>query len=413
MITRIKKLMINSSYNSVINRRFFDIYLFEFIFFFLNSPVEDSLLLFFLDSGFTEFQFGLLKSLNEIVHIFLPALISYLAIRKSASKIGIVGIIICMFGSIVLGAFNMNLFFMLLICAVLLSGRTIVNFSFGNAINLSVSSDKRGKFLAVRDLFLFSGVALGLILGGAIISYWNFDTMYLVFGIGFILAIIALNRAKGFVKKGKPEDEEKEKKVKFSFGRIIKNKVLLAYIAINFMSSIYAIAFAFMPSLGKTLGVEAATIITSLGFMTLVNAVFALIIGHFSDLNGKKKYYVFDLFSDCIPALIFAFTRSSGLFIFGIFCSMLKDVFAPSSFAYFYDCFEGDEAIFAQGVLGSVDSALCLFLPTLFGLFWKQHYQLFFIIAAVGSIIAAIIAYMFLPNTANNESKGVNIVKGG
>ena len=405
MITRVKKLLMNSSYNSVINRKFFDIYLYVFIFFFLNSPVEDSLLLFFLDSGFTEFQFGLLKSLNEIVHIFLPALISYLAIRKSADKIGIVGIVICMFGSIVLGAFNMNLFFVLLVGAILLSGRTIVNFSFGNAINLSVSSDKRGKFLAVRDLFLFSGVALGLIVGGIIVSYWNFNIMYLVFGAGFILAIIALNRVKGLGKSEVLDNEENEKKEKFSLNRVIKNKVLLAYIVINFMSSIYGTAFAFMPSLGRTLGVNAATIITSLGFMTLVNAIFALIIGHFADMNGKKKYYVFDLLSDCIPALIFAFTRSSELFIFGIFCSMLKDVFAPSSFAYFYDCFEGDEAIFAQGVLGSVDSVLCLFLPALFGLFWAQHYQLFFIIAAVGSIISAIIAFVFLPNTTNNEKK--------
>ncbi|HQQ18870.1 MAG TPA: hypothetical protein PK520_02150 [Exilispira sp.] len=66
-----------------------------------------------------------------------------------------------------------------------------------------------------------------------------------------------------------------------------------------------------------------------------MNSIVAILIGNTSDFINRKWQFIFNIVSDIIPAVIFAFARNISLFIVGIVCTIIKDAFAPSSFDYF------------------------------------------------------------------------------
>lgn len=315
----------------------------------------------FDDSGISETIYGTFLSVNNGLHIFLPIFISFLSTRFSPYFIAIVGMFISFLASFCISVLNINAASAILLSIMIIAGRTIFNYSIGNTINYQIDKKNRGKYFALQDLFLFGSISLGLYLGGILVDIINIKAVYFIFSFGFLLVIIPIKQLnKSFKDKalGTANVPEKNTIIRkytlIDYFYLFRDKKLIAFIIINLCTIIYNTSMNFLPLLGTKLGISVPDVMSIFAVLTISNSIIALFLGQFSDSKGRKWIYVFDLFFDVFPALVFAFTNSLLLFITGIFLTMIKDALAPISFAYYYDCFPENDGVLIYGFLSSM-----------------------------------------------------------
>ncbi|MDE5825248.1 MAG: MFS transporter, partial [Lachnospiraceae bacterium] len=295
------------------------------------------------------------------------------------------------------------------VLALLACVRTGFNYSLGNDINYEIADGHRGKYFAVRDLFLYGGISLGLFLGGQLVKIFNVSTMYQAGGVLYILPLIMilLVRAEcrsrveqdGQMANSDNSDEEEEEKVSWkSFRKIAGDKKFWTYMTVKLFSNVYAVAMGYLPLYAMTIGISVSNVMSIFSFMTLFNAVGALFVSHMGDLKGRKWFYVFDIGFDTLPALIFLLSHNVIVFMIGIVLSMVKDIFASVSFAYFYDVFDDHNGTIILGIVESFSSAVGIVMPVIVGWVWEVSPQLVFGIGAAGCLLSACVAAVFLPD---------------
>lgn len=389
------------TYGEVFQPSFILLYGIYFLFFFFNHAFENSISLFFVSAGLKEKFYSVFLTTVNVLDIILPGLISILANKHGAYKFAYLGI-----GCSVVGAFTMTFsekgIIVLSMALVLFAGRTLFNFSFGNKVNLDIDNNKRGKYFVMRDLFLFGGSSLGLLVGGMIVEKTGIKSYYRYFAFGFIMAFAVMELYRRQMNKkmdGRVEHTENNHlSEKPNIKSLLKEKTVIAYLFINIFSTFYYTSWKFLPLLGLQLGIDVPHVMSIFGFTALVNSILSIFLAQFSDKKGRKAVYIFDTAFDLIPAVIFAFTQSVPVFIIGILFTMLKDVFAPVSFAYFYDCFPDEKAVAVMGLNSSVGNACSFFAPLLVGAVWAYSPRFTFGIGAVSNLIAVLIAVFMLPN---------------
>ncbi|MDE6053100.1 MAG: hypothetical protein K2G55_04935 [Lachnospiraceae bacterium] len=85
------------------------------------------------------------------------------------------------------------------------------------------------------------------------------------------------------------------------------------------------------------------------------------------------------------------------VFIIEMILSMVKDIFAPVSFAYFYDMFDDHNGTIVLGIVESFSSAIGIIMPVIVGWIWEFSPQLVFGIGAAGCLLLSGIAAAYLP----------------
>lgn len=163
----------------------------------------------------------------------------------------------------------------------------------------------------------------------------------------------------------------------------------------------------FIPFLAVEVGLNYSEILASFAGLTLINAILAFVIGSVADKKNKKLFYIIDLASDVVPALIFTFTKNAIVFIAALALSAIKDIFAPTTFAYKYEVFGafGDnDSIHALAALESITCAFTFVMPSVMGLMWQAMGSKMFIISLATIICSVIIAAIFLPRSSHAQN---------
>jgi len=212
------------SYKDMFKKNYLYLFMIYFVFFFMNGPLEQSLVLLFQNMGFNEVFYGIFLSLNNAVGIFLPSAVAILTIKFKFKRVTIIGLLISITGGILLGIISDP--WPAVICALILfSGRAFFNFSFGSIVNISIPANERAKYFVVRDLFLFGGISAGLLAGSRIISRINIGWLYISFSIGLAFALFLVLFYTGRIDNaGDTKDAEKTKR-KLRLSHIKKDKV--------------------------------------------------------------------------------------------------------------------------------------------------------------------------------------------
>ena len=388
------------------NSKYVMIYLLYMLFFMVDEPVQDMLPVLMEEKGQPARYYGYLLALVNACCIIVPGLVSIISVKYNAYRVAV----ITMFVAIVTGcmAGGVSQVYLLIGALVLLACvRTGFNYSLGNDINYEIAEEHRGKYFAVRDLFLYGGISLGLFLGGQLVKIFNVSTMYRAGGVLYILPLvmILLVRAECRSRVGQDgqmansDNSNEEEKVSWkSFRKIAGNKKFWTYMTVKFFSNVYAVAMGYLPLYAMTIGIPVSNVMSIFSFMTLFNAVGALFVSHMGDLKGRKWFYVFDIGFDTIPALIFLLSHNVIVFIIGIVLSMVKDIFASVSFAYFYDVFDDHNGTLVLGIVESFSSAVGIVMPVIVGWVWEFSPQLVFGIGAAGCLLSACVAAVFLPD---------------
>ena len=399
------------SYKGMFRKKYVKIYLLYMLFFMVDGPVQNMLPVLLEEKGQPARYYGYLLALINACCVVVPGLVSILSVKYNAYRVAAVAMI----AAIVTGcmAFGVNQTYLLIrvrtliaVLVVLACARTGFNYSLGNDINYEIEDEHRGKYFAVRDLFLYGGISLGLFLGGLFVKRAGVSGMYAAAGLLYVLPLVMLlivRRECGAGKDGQKTDsdaeEEAEERVSWRvFRRIAGDKKFWSYMIVKFFANIYGVAMEYLPLYALTIGISVSNVMSIFSFMTLFNAVGALFVSHMGDLKGRKWFYVFDIGFDALPAMIFLLSQNVPLFVFGIILSMVKDVFASVSFAYFYDVFDDHNGTIILGIVESFSSAVGIIMPVVIGWVWEVSPQLVFGIGAVGCLLSAGVAAVFLPN---------------
>ena len=393
------------SYKGMFRKKYVKIYLLYMLFFLVDGPVQNMLPVLLEEKGQPARYYGYLLALINACCVVVPGLVSILSVKYNAYRVAAVAMI----AAIVTGcmAFGVNQTYLLIaVLVVLACARTGFNYSLGNDINYEIEDEHRGKYFAVRDLFLYGGISLGLFLGGLFVKRVGVSGMYAAAGLLYVLPLVMLLIVRwecGAGKDGQKTDsdaeEEAEERVSWRvFRRIAGDKKFWSYMIVKFFANIYGVAMEYLPLYALTIGISVSNVMSIFSFMTLFNAVGALFVSHMGDLKGRKWFYVFDIGFDALPAMIFLLSQNVPLFVFGIILSMVKDVFASVSFAYFYDVFDDHNGTIILGIVESFSSAVGIIMPVVIGWVWEVSPQLVFGIGAVGCLLSAGVAAVFLPN---------------
>lgn len=394
------KINFFKSYQQLFSKSFILLYCIYFTFFLSDGIFEQSIPLLFEYYNFPEHVYGFLLSLNNAISVFLPTIVATLSFKFGAKFIGVIGILFALIASFFLGFFQNSIILSIVFAIILYSGRTFFNFSFGNDINQYVSDSKRAKYFVIRDIFLYGGISIGLFLGGYFIKRSDIAVFYKLFCFAYLFTIFFIYKFYFNIEKNSMlnNNDENLKIKKINYFALLKDKTICAFILINILTSIYGVSCSFVPLLGTKLGLDIGNVISMLGFISVINTFFSLIFAHITDNFGRKSFYIFDIAFDALPALLFAFTQNIYLYVLGLVLSMIKDAFAPISFAYFFDCFNNSESSIVLGFISSVGSAVNLIVPIFVSFLWSSSYKYVFILGAFCNIIAALVATFMLPN---------------
>ena len=134
---------------------------------------------------------------------------------------------------------------------------------------------------------------------------------------------------------------------------------------------------------------------------TIINCIGSFILAYVAKGAQRKKIYLFDVGFDIISVCLFLVTGSVNFFLFGYCISLLKDMFAPISFGYLYDCIEwkngSKNAPIVLGLLDAISNIVSISLPIVIGIFWEMYFYIILLGCGFLFAITVGIGLFFLP----------------
>lgn len=341
--------------------------------------------------------FGYILSIVSFAEVILPVFVGTMSLKYDPLKISLIGFLVGAIAAFFIG-FTSSII-MVFVALVLLSlVRTTFNYSFGNTLNYIAAREDRSKYFASRDIFLFSGVSLSLLLFGAVTKFSKINVAFigigaLFIGLQFFTPYVHSKWKENIVVPG----IEKKTWI-YNIRTLVTNKVFVGFALVKCGNAIYKVSLAFLPLLALQRGFNYSNILVLFGSFSFINSLIAFFFSNIADNSDRKVFYVIDIAIDIVPALLLSFSSSNIVFLIGFIIVFLKDVFAPISFSYFYDCFSEKDSSFYLGALESFSSILVVIFPIIISILWEIDPRLVFVVGAIGIAIATFAAIKFLPS---------------
>lgn len=397
-----------ASYSAFCSPRYISFFMLYFFFFLANTPLESAIPYLFEEANMSAGIYGAFQSAVALLFIFITPIISFFTVHGKYYCIGFFALGSSFVFAMTLLKVNVSAMLIVCACFFLLLGRKLFNFSVSSKINYQVDSGLRGKYFAVRDLFLFAGSSLGLIFFGLIQKRKGLSQGYGILSIFFIVAVFILFylKKKNYIIDTLSLSQKRQNKASLrSIFMLFKNRYFFVFAFSGVLMLFYQTTLIYLPVLGSQFGVSISSFLYLSGVFTIINAILSIFMSYTFDGKSKKAVFIVDIAVDMIPALLFLFGNSRGFFFAAYFVIMLKDFFAPISYAYKHDCFTEEEGIMALGVLASIDNAFSIIYPVVIGLLWNQNYKLVYLFSFVTIFISMLLCCIGLPNKAANDGE--------
>lgn len=376
--------------------KYIRIYFVYFIFFLANGPLEN-ITSYFYFTYFSTFEYGIFLTINNIINIVLPTVIASISYKTNAKIVNLIGVVIASLSGIAIGLVGSKSALLLIILSLsLFVGRLVFNNSLGNKICYSIDEESSSAFFSVRDLYLYGGIALGSLISSFLINQLGYNYTFIILSLLLLVSLFFANRI-DISKNNSSADGESKVSIVSILKKLFKNKIVICLSLIYLSSGVYATAYDFVGSIGLKLGIDVSVLLTFSGTILIINAISAYFISKKVTKQNRKSLFLIDIFTDFIPAVLFALSNSKLLFMLGLFVSTIKDVFAPITFSYIVSCFNEEEGFMALSLLGSISSLFSVVFPIIFGYIIDNNSQLLFGISACLILVSVLIAKVLMP----------------
>jgi len=274
----------------------------------------------------------------------------------------------------------------------------IYNNSLNPYISKTSEPDSRSFVFAIRDFFLYLGVATGLVVSTIIFTKdFSFLNLIRFFSLVFLVSAGFL-----FLKKEelKPNDHKNHISLfSFPLKKVSNKRTLVVFILIftGFTWIMYVIKY--IPLYFVDIGFLPSEIFFTYALTYLAVPFMAIVASLFATEKNLKKWYLFDIIIDIVPFTLILFASLDiSIAIFALLFIQLRDFLGPIGIAYFFNSFEEDEQNEAWGVLGTFNSLIALPFPLLVSVLFGYNPAYLFIITVITILIVFVIAYSLLPS---------------
>lgn len=397
-MTIMKKMII--SFKSIL-KSYAVILLLYFTFFLANGGMENNIPFVFDAREMSEASYGIFWSIINVLEVMLPLVIVFFNQKFSPAAINVIFLAMAVISCFVISFAGSNRFVFTALLMIYLV-RIVFNFSVGNEINIAVPSEKRSEYFAVRDIFLYGAIAVSTYVSGKIIEYTKIEYIYVILSIGFVIAGICTFQVRHIVgNENGTEETPKLSDYLLQMKNIIRNRIFLALLIIQIASVVYSVTLKFVPLLAVDKGISIAVFLKYTSLFTIVNCLGSLILAYAVKGDNKKAVYIFDIAFDIISALFFVISKNPFVFLAGYGISLLKDMFAPVSFGYMYQCIEKlgkpEDAPVVLGLLTTISNVANICIPLVVGIYWQQCFVPILLVSAGCLLVAVLVGTWILP----------------
>jgi MFS family permease len=381
------------NYRELLRKEYIFVYFIYFFVFFAIGSLDQQIPLYFADKENGPLVYGFFLSSLSVASVIMPTISAMLAKKYGSKKVTVIYFLT----SVILAALLFlisNVYIIVVIFLLINISQYVFNFSLGSLICFSVNNKAKARFFAVRDIFLYGSIALGLMISGILVNKYDVKYIISIFGMFLIIPCIMLFFGKNnqFV-AGIMEEDDDERAGFRGIKKAFKNREFVIMLMIYSFLTIYSAIYAYVPFLAIEVGLNYSEVLNSFAIVTIVNVFIGLFLSHLADSTNKKIFFIIDVGFDLIPIFIFIFTTNYYMFIVALVLSALKDVFAPITFAYKYELFTKDGQLLIS-LLESITGIFTFILPVVIGFLWKQIGKNVFIIAFLAVFLATILAFL-------------------
>lgn len=367
----------------------------SFFFFFFAVSSYDLGISLYLKSVNLEILWPLILIVEQISIIIMPLLVT-----RISSIIG--NLKLAKWATVTLSLFFFLSFFTESILLILFFTFPFFLRIYNNSLNPYISKtsepDSRSFVFAIRDFFLYLGVATGLVVSTIIFTEdFSFLNLIRFFSVVFLVSAGFL-----FLKKEehKPKDHKNHISLfSFPLKKVSNKRTLIVFILIftGFTWIMYVIKY--IPLFFIDIGFLPSEIFFTYALTYLAVPFMAIVASLFATEKNLKKWYLFDIIIDIVPFTLILFAGLDiSIAIFALLFIQLRDFLGPIGIAYFFNSFHENEQNEAWGVLGTFNSLIALPFPLLVSVLFGYNPAYLFVITVITILIVFVIAYSLLPS---------------
>lgn len=186
-------------YRDLLRKEYMFIYFIYFWVFFAIGALDQQIPLYFADRDNGPLIYGVFLSSLSVAGVIIPTISALLAKRFGSKTVTVVYFIISVIGAIVLFLIS-NIYIIAIIFLLINVSQYIFNFSLGSLICFSVDNNEKAKYFAVRDVFLYGSIALGLTISGILANKFDIKNIISIFAL-FLLYFCSFLALCSFLEK--------------------------------------------------------------------------------------------------------------------------------------------------------------------------------------------------------------------
>lgn len=279
---------------------------------------------------------------------------------------------------------------------VLLSTTSVFNVILNPFLASLVPKNKIGITFGVRDVFLYGGGFIGLLITGLISKYCGYTKLFQYYILLFILLVIIVTLMQKhifnmFTDSEKETQEENSNIIDTKESIKEMNKDFLLFLIASSLFTIGMMSIPYVPLYGANIGVNESSIYYLFSSSIIISSVLAIAGGLIVDRYNKKKLFIFDGLISIIIFSLFVLDNKP-LFIIGVLMTGLGTLFDNTTSAYLFNTFSEKYVDKYWGVVSSVSLISASAGVAFFGLIYKLNSTLVFPIAILVTSIAIIIS---------------------
>lgn len=377
-------------------------FLLYFVFFLADGGMEAGIPFFFTSYGFLEEQYGFFLSCTRILDVCLPLFIVYLSKRWSPLKIYAIFIAIVLAASWVTH-YSFHSFAVAFSLMVVYCTRPVFNYSIGNLVNLSIQSETRSQFFAIRDIFLYTGVSLSTFLAARIIAGGAIRSIYLFLSPLLLFSVVLARRFSRSVHHTTQLSKNHASLKKFikELRQLSRDKFFGVLLLFEIASLLYSVIMQFIPLLMVSRGINPETFLDYSAIFSIISCLGAMVLTTaLSGLNARKVF-IADFLMDVISLTLFLLPGQDFFLLAGYYISLFKDVLSPISFGYLYSCVEQKYGLHRIpsifGLLNTYTNLLGVLFPILIGILWEKNMTEIFVASSLFYLALLYLGHSCLP----------------
>jgi nitrate/nitrite transporter NarK len=242
-------------------------------------------------------------------------------------------------------------------------------------------NEKLGITFGVRDVFLYAGSGIGLVVVGSLLKKTTYSNIFKLSILVFILMIILIKILNNIVflnkkaeEKGKPENiEESICETTVKLRTFIYDRTFLYYCIFSVFISIASSALSYVPLLGKKYQIADSSIYYIFSSSIIISALLSVLSGIIIDKFDKKKLYVGYTFMYLLICVLLCINNKT-LFITAVIINGIATGFANIAPTYFFNIFDERKAEKYWGLTSSVTLTTTSIANILWGFIWDIQY---------------------------------------